>query len=63
MDCARLRGIDLHAKRTAPMALDERSNIFGRLESGETHGSGFAGGRRPRDTDVLDHAVDPIVKG
>lgn len=55
MEWARLRGIDLHAKRTAPMALDERSNIFGCLESGETHRSGFSGRRRPGQTYVRDH--------
>ncbi len=62
MEWARLRGIDLQAKRTAPIALDERSNVFCRFETWETDGSGFSGRRRPGQSDVRDHSVAPIVK-
>lgn len=59
---AKLGGFGLDSDRTSTMAVNQRPNIFGRLESGETNGAGFSGRGRPCQADVLDHALAPIVK-
>jgi len=63
-DCrARLRWFGFDPERSAPMLLDESPNIFRRFKSRETNGTGLARRGRPRNADVLNHAVAPIVKG
>jgi len=59
---ASLRGFGFDPERSAPMLFDQSPNIFRRFESGEADGTGLTGCGRPCNTDVLNHAVAPIVK-
>lgn len=60
---ASLRGFGFDPERSAPMLFDQSPYIFRRFESGEADGTGLTRRGRPRNADVLDHALIPIVKG